>query len=133
MLFVISILPPIYFHLGDTRLSLTRLFLLLSFLPLAFRLFSGKVGKVQGIDILLILFCGWLGITILYHEGIDRIPLAGISVVELLGGYLVGRTLITNATDYRLFLRYLMWAQLFLLPFAILEFFTNINLLHDIF
>jgi hypothetical protein len=133
MVFVISILPPVYFHLGETRLSLTRIFLLLTFIPLGFRLLSGKAGPLRAIDIFLILFSAWMAVTILLHQGMSRIPLAGISVVELLGGYLVGRTLITNAIDYRLFLRYLFLAQLILTPFALLEFFTNINLLHDFF
>jgi hypothetical protein len=133
MLFVISILPPIYFHLGETRLSLTRIFLLVTFLPLCFRLFSGKVGPVRIIDIFLVLFLAWTVIIILFHEGLSRTPLAGMQVVELMGGYLVGRTLIVNARDYSLFLRYLILAQLFLLPFALLEFFTNINILHDFF
>lgn len=133
MVFVISILPPVYFHLGETRLSLTRIFLLLTFMPLGFRLLSGKAGPLRAIDIFLILFSAWMAVTILLHQGLSRIPLAGMSVVELLGGYLVGRMLIANATDYRLFLRYLLLAQLILLPFALLEFFTNINLLHNFF
>jgi hypothetical protein len=133
MVFVISILPPVYFHIGETRLSLTRIFLLLTFLPLGFRLLSGKAGPLRAIDIFLILFSVWMAVTILLHQGLSRIPLAGISVVEFLGGYLIGRTLITNATDYRLFLFYLFWAQLFLMPFSLLEFFTNVNLLHDFF
>lgn len=133
MVFVISILPPVYFHIGETRLSLTRIFLLLTFLPLGFRLISGKAGPLRAIDIFLILFSVWMAVTTLLHQGLSRIPLAGMSVVELLGGYFVGRTLIANATDYRLFLRYLFWAQIFLLPFSMIEFFTNINILHDIF
>ncbi len=133
VLFIVSIVPPIYFHIGDTRLSLTRIFLLLTFLPLGFRLLSGKVGRLRTIDIFLILLSTWMAITIIFHEGFSRTPLAGMSVIELLGGYLVGRTLIVNSTDYRLFIRYLIFVQLFLLPFALLEFVTNKNLLHDLF
>jgi hypothetical protein len=133
LLFVFSVLLPIYFYLGETRLSLTRIFLLIMSIPLAVRLFTGAAGPLRLVDILMLVFSGWVAIVILYHEGVGRIPFAGITTVETTGGYLVGRTLIRNATDYRNFLRYLLISQLILLPFAILEFFTNINLLQDFF
>jgi len=131
--FIFSILLPIYFYLGETRLSLTRIFLLAVSIPLAVRLFTGAVGRLQPVDILMFVFSGWVTIVILYHEGIGRVPFAGITAVEMVGGYLVGRTLIRNTTDYRNFLLYLLISQLILAPFAILEFFTNINLLQDFF
>lgn len=133
LLFVFSVLLPVYFYLGETRLSLTRIFLLIMSIPLAVRLFTGAAGPLRHVDILMLVFSGWVAIVILYHEGIGRIPFAGITSVETVGGYLVGRTLIRNAIDYRNFLRYLLISQLILLPFAILEFFTNINLLQNIF
>jgi hypothetical protein len=133
LLFVFSVLLPIYFYLGETRLSLARIFLLAMSIPLAVRLFTGAAGRLLPIDILMFIFSGWVTIVILYQEGIGRIPFAGITSVETVGGYLVGRTLIRNATDYRNFLRYLFISQLILLPFAILEFFTNINILQNIF
>ena len=132
-LFIFSILPPIYFHLGETRLSPTRIVLLVLFLPLAFRLFSGTAGRLRAIDILLFLFSGWMVITILYSNGIARIPLAVSTLMEMLGGYLVGRTLVRNATDYRIFLRHLVFILLVLLPFSVLEHFTNVNLLQKVF
>ena len=133
LLFVFSILLPIYFYLGETRLSLTRIFLLTMSIPLAVRLFTGAAGRLLPIDILMFIFSGWVTVVVLYHEGIGRVPFAGITAVETVGGYLVGRTLIRNTTDYRIFLRYLLISQLILLPFAILEFFTNINILQNIF
>jgi hypothetical protein len=133
LLFVFSILLPIYFYVGETRLSLTRMFLLVMSIPLAVRLFTGAAGRLRPIDILMFIFSGWVTAVIIYHEGVGRLPFAGITAVETVGGYLVGRTLICNKTDYRNFLRYLLISQLVLLPFAIMEFFTNINVLQNIF
>lgn len=133
MLFVASIPLPAYFFIGGTRLTFTRMLLLVLFIPLMIRLFSGKAGRILAIDILMFLFSAWMAIVLLYHEGLGRIPLAGATVMEFLGGYLVGRTLVRNATDYRLLLRYMLVAMLILLPFALLEFKTNQNLLRDAF
>ncbi|PZQ94890.1 MAG: hypothetical protein DI533_21145 [Cereibacter sphaeroides] len=132
MLFVFSIPIPAYFFIGGTRLTFTRVLLLLLFIPLMIRLFTGKAGRIRAIDILMFLFSAWMAITLLYHEGMSRIPLAGATVMEILGGYLVGRTLVRNATDYRLLLRCLLIVLLVLLPFAVLEFYTNKNLLRDL-
>ncbi len=133
MIFIFSIPPPMYFFVGGTLLSVTRLVLLVLFIPLAVRLFSGAAGRIRTIDIFMFLFSGWMGIVLLYHGGMAQLPLAAMTVVEMLGGYLIGRTLVLNVTDYRLFVRCLLLALLILLPFSVLEFFTNVSLLGDIF
>jgi len=133
LLFFISLLPPIYFFLGDMRLSPSRIFLILMFLPLLARLLMGSAGRVMAMDIFMMLYAAWIMISLFFHHGLERVPLAGISVVELLGAYLLGRVLICNETDYRRFLRYFLYTLLFMLPFAVVELMTNRNLLQEVF
>ena len=44
VLFMLALIPPSYFFLGDLRLSPMRVLLLVTFLPLLFRLLSGDTG-----------------------------------------------------------------------------------------
>ena len=132
-IFLFSILLPVYFNVGETRLSITRLVLLIMIVPLLFRLLSGKAGRILSVDIFMVIFVGWIVLTILVNNGTSRLPLAVATVVEVLGGYLVGRTLIRNPADYRTFIKYLIVILLILFPFSVLEFFTNINLIQDLF
>ena len=55
------------------------------------------------------------------------IPRATIMVVEIFGGYLVGRTLIRNRIDHKNYFRYLTIVFAVLLPFAVLEMLTGFN------
>ena len=132
-LFTLSLLFPIYFEVLGMRLSPTRVFLLIVVVPMTVQLFSGKAGSIRAIDILLLLYCLWIGITLTVNHGIGRMPLAVISTVELFGGYLVGRILVKNETDFQAYFRYFVYALFFLFPFALIELFTNQNYLQILF
>jgi hypothetical protein len=132
LLFVLSIIPPSYFFVADLRLSMTRALLLLAFVPLLFRLLTGAAGRLRGHDLFLMLFMVWMVVTLLYHHGLERLPYAMISVVELLGGYLVGRVLVRNATDFALVFRYVFWVLVALFPFVLIELLTDRNILQEL-
>ena len=131
-IFLVSLVPPSYFFVGDVRLSFTRIFLLLTFVPLLLRLLSERAGKLRGIDVFLMLFMGWILLTLLVHHGFSRLPYAAITVVELFGGYLVGRTLIRSLEDVIALFRIGLYILLFLSPFAAIELLTDRNLLQEI-
>lgn len=131
-LFVVALIPPSYFFVGDMKLSPVRLLLLVAFLPLLVRLLSGAAGRLRPIDILLMLFMLWIGVTFAVHHGTERLPLAAITVVELFGGYLVGRTLVRNPDDHRLLYRSLFWSLVVMAPFVAYELLTDRNLLQEI-
>jgi hypothetical protein len=127
-LFIAVLLIPIYFNIGETRLSMSRVLLLISFLPLLIRLLTGQAGRLMAADYLMMAYCGWVAITYTYHYGTGRIALSGITIIEQLGAYLVGRVLVRNVTDYRIFIKTFFIALLLLLPFALFELFTGRNL-----
>jgi hypothetical protein len=129
VVFIGVLLPPAYFDIGSLRLSFSRVFLLFAIIPLLIRLLSGRVGALLLTDYLMMMYSAWIAITYTYHYGADRIGLSGITITEQFGAYLVGRTLIRNATDYMIFIRSFFVALLFLFPFAAFELFTGINIL----
>lgn len=124
-LFICTLVFPIFFHLGDLRLSPVRVLLLVLFVPLALRLLSGQAGRLRPVDLFVGLHCLWIGLALVINDGMVRVPFAGITIVELGGGYLVGRVLVRNRVDYRLFLGTYLATLVFLLPFAAIEFLTD--------
>jgi hypothetical protein len=132
LLFVLCLIPPSYFFVAGLRLTPTRILLLTMFVPLLIRLLAGAVGRIRAADVLLMLFMFWMVVTLLYHHGIERFPYAMVSVVELLGGYLIGRVLVRNATDFTLLFRYIFWVLVALSPVVLVELLTDRNLLQEL-
>ena len=131
-LFMLALIPPSYFFLGELRLSPMRVLLLVTFLPLLFRLLSGAAGKIRAMDVLMTLFMAWIVVTLVYHHGLSRFPYAMMTMVELFGGYLIGRVLIRSEADFRRLFRYALWLMIFLFPFVLVEFLTDRNILQEI-
>ena len=131
-LFLVSLLIPARIFVGGLLLGPDRIFLILAFLPLFFRLVSGKLGPVRPVDILMLIYCLWIALAIFIAHGTERIAFIGITIVELFGGYLVGRALVLGEADYRAFFRYFVYAMLFLLPFVLIEQVTRRLLLSEI-
>lgn len=131
-LFLIALLMPIYFDIGSLRLTPTRVFLLVTFVPLVFRWLTGGAGRITVADCLMVLHCAWIALALGITSGMERLPFIGITVVEVLGSYLLGRVLIRNVTDYRVFFRYFLIALALLAPFALVEMQTARLILNDL-
>ncbi|MBM9593924.1 O-antigen ligase family protein [Roseitranquillus sediminis] len=132
VVFFVTMIMPVSVDVVGLRLTPLRIFLLLAFVPLFVRLVSGQVGRLNGVDICMMLFCVWMYVTLLVNNGMSRFAYSGISTVELLGGYLVGRCLIRNATDFKLFFQIQLGTMLFLAPFALIDHLTNRQIWSDI-
>lgn len=124
-LFVFSIAVPIQLNLGDLRLDLFRIYLLLGFFPFLFMVLSGKLGGRIWSDYAMIAFATWTMVILLYHHGGPRLQFAGINAVEILGGYLAARVLIRCPADYKSFVNALFISVLIILPFSTIEMLTN--------
>ena len=131
-LFLVSLLTPARIYVGDLLFSPVRIFLVLAFLPLFFRLVSGKAGRIRPVDILIGLYCFWIALSLFIAHGTERIAFIGITIVELFGGYLVGRTMVLGQKDYRAFFRYFFMALVFMLPFVLVEQVTRRLLINEI-
>jgi len=123
-LFILSLLIPIRPEIAGLRLDPYRLLLLIMFVPLLVKLFSGRAGYFTSSDGFLILFMLWSMFIYLFHHGVEKLAYALITNIEILGGYLAGRLLIRSDIDYRRFIRFFMIALLLMFPLAVFELIT---------
>jgi len=123
--FFVTLVIPGSFSVAGLTLSPSRLFLIVVFVPLFLDWFRGRAGRITAGDVGILLYCFWTWMALFAVHGPGRVHSAGIQFVEAFGGYLVGRTLVRSAEDYRIFVRYLFYAMAFLLPFALAEFLTG--------
>ena len=63
----------------------------------ALALVTGRGGRVVPADWAMFLAVVWIFLSLVYHHGTANIPYAGITGVELFGGYLAGRLLIRKS------------------------------------
>lgn len=131
ILFACLLIPGSFFVAG-ARFTPYRAFLLIAFVPLAIGFLRGAAGRITNVDVLIILYGFWMVLVMIRDLGFERIDFIIIQLVEAICGYLIGRVLIRNATDYRLFFRCFFWGLLFILPFGILEMLTKQNLVSQI-
>ena len=124
-IFMATVPLPVSFDLVGLRLTPLRIVLLLTFIPLVIRLLAGKAGRIVLADVFLLLFCFWMALTLVLNDGMGRIAFSGISTVELLGGYLIGRCLVRSAADFKLLFRLHLYCLAFLFPFALVELFSG--------
>ncbi|PKP85577.1 MAG: hypothetical protein CVT80_01780 [Alphaproteobacteria bacterium HGW-Alphaproteobacteria-2] len=120
-LLMISVLIPIQPEVAGLRLDPFRLFLLLTAIPFAVALLSGRAGRFTLSDGLMFGFGIWVLFTYVYHHGMERFPYGTVAMLELLGGYMAGRLLVRSVADYRRLIRYFLVALVVMLPFAIYE------------
>lgn len=121
-LFMASLMLPIVLNIGPFALSPSRLFCLLAFFPCLFMWLTGKAGPVRTFDFMFLFAASWAALTMLVNHGIaGGYERAGFIIVEWVGGYLFGRTMIRSANDFRAYLKMAMAALVVMLPFGILE------------
>lgn len=104
-LMVFSMLLPIRFTVVGAELFPMRLIALVLFLPFFFKLLSGAVGRFRAIDGFIFAYAIWTFVSFLINHGLGRLPLATVTVGDLLGGYLLGRVAVRSAQDFRVFIR----------------------------
>jgi O-antigen ligase len=131
-LFFACLFIPAKFDIGALAMTPDRMLMLLLFVPLMIRLLAGRLGRIGGVDVFIMLFAAWMFLSLIVWHGASRLQFAGITVVEMVGGYLFGRAMIRSEADYRAFFRQFYHALLFLLPFALIELFTARLLINDL-
>ncbi|MDV7145538.1 O-antigen ligase family protein [Tropicimonas sp. TH_r6] len=118
-------LMPIALTVAGLRLSPLRVMLLVLFVPYLFQIFRGAIGRTTAVDVLMMLHALWIVVALFVVHGPEKLPFAGITMVELVGGYFMGRALVRNSNDYRRMIRLLLYSMIFLFPFALIELFTG--------
>ena len=126
ILFLLSLLPQISFKIGPLLMKPYRVVLLILFVPLLVRLCAGGAGRMMAIDWLMIGAALWAALALLAnHPPSEVIEPIGIVFLEFLGAYVIARTCIRSAEDFRRVVKVLFFITLFLLAFAVLESLTR--------
>ncbi len=133
VLFLLSLIVPTFIDVGTIRLLPHRISLLIFFVPCLIILFSGRVGKLTATDILFGLATVWAILALIANHGLSAtVQPLGIFTVESFGGYLLARTTIRSAADFKRVGRWLLIMLLFMLPFAVHESMTGQTFLLNI-
>lgn len=133
LLLLFSLIIPIVFSLGSMRLSPNRVVILLAFLPAIFVVLSGAAGRIRAADLWMLACSAWIALSILANHGMAQIQFAGITVIEILGAYMIGRAFVRTERQYRGLVRVLWVLMVILLPAAAIESVTTIQIYTRIF
>lgn len=125
-IYLACILLPIRFMLGPLQMTSLRLFTLI-FLPVLL----WKLARQARIptDLILLAFVGWTYVAMQVNTPAQAVEHAGITLLELYGGYAIARIYITNAAQFSRLIRAITILILLCLPTAIFETLTGTPIL----
>lgn len=120
-LYLLTIVIPAEFAVGSIVLMPTRVVLMILLIPMTINLVSGKYGRILAVDIFFFLHMVWATFAIAVNNPDRVIENVGSSVVEFLGGYLMGRAYIRTPGQLQKLAIGLLIMNAVLLPFSIPE------------
>lgn len=123
--YMACVLLPVAFNLGPLYMTLLRLFLFLTIIPLMVGLFTGKMGKIRITDILFLAHLGWAFVALMHNNRDVVVQNIGAAFVELMGGYLLARRYIRTAADFSAFAKLLGMVIIIMLPLSLYETVTS--------
>jgi hypothetical protein len=119
-------------NLGGLRLSVYRIVLILMFVPMVVHLLSGRAGRMNAFDGLVLAHCAWALMALIKWGGVAQgIESGGIYIVEFAGAYLLGRLYIRSYEDFAAMARAYVALVVGMLVFTIPEALTSFHILHD--
>ena len=118
---LLCILTPVAITVAGIRLTPIRVVMLLTIVPLTVNLLRGRYGPVTGADWAILVLAPWMFVPMFYNHGAAQIPFAGISAVELLGAYLLGRAIVRGPNGYVRLIKLHLWSMIVLSPFVLVE------------
>jgi hypothetical protein len=131
--FLVSLLIPAIFFIGDMRLSAYRLLLLLAAPPLFLYWASGRSGRLLSVDFLLLAYVGWSVLAVFRNHGLANIEAAGIYALEVTGAYMLGRTMIRGEAQFAAMARLVIVLVGLLVPIMAIESVTERRLINELF
>ena len=131
--FVAALCIPLSYTIAGIRLPIYRMVLIALFVPMLVKLLSDKNNKFLAADAFVILYCAWATLALMYHHGAAAIETAGVTLVDGLAAYLLGRTLINSKADMQLVLRFGFLLLVLLIPTVLIEALTGRNIVLQFF
>lgn len=120
--FIFMLIVPVFFHIGSLRISPYLVFIILMFFPCFFVWITGKRGGLNIVDLFVCATTIWQCLALVVSGGVAAsIEPMGIVVLQVLGAYLIGRSLVRNIHAFRKVIAGHCLAVAFMLPFALLE------------
>ncbi|MEX0286389.1 MAG: hypothetical protein AB3N23_17420, partial [Paracoccaceae bacterium] len=130
--FAIMLPTAVSINLGGLRLSAYRVVLIVMILPMLIQLATGRRGKVNLFDLLLLAHCTWAIFALIKWGGLGQgIESGGIYFVECMGAYLVGRLYIRSYEDFSAMAHAYVGVVVATLLFTIPEALTGVHILYD--
>ena len=120
-LYIFCVVLPITFQLGPLLMTSLRLLLLVLVVPMAFQLYSGRLGRLCAADFLFPLYVLWGVVTYTFTNPGMVVQQTGSVGVEFFGGYLLGRVYIRSPAQFIALARLLAIVVACFLPFALIE------------
>ncbi|WP_169683600.1 O-antigen ligase family protein [Rhizobium sp. 57MFTsu3.2] len=128
--FVVSLFVPMSFGIGGLMLSPFRIVMLATVVPCFCKWVSGGAGQLRVADFTLFFYCLWCSIALSVVHGVAQgMQSGGILFIETMGAYLIARCYIRSAEDFYNVILLFYRIMLLLLPFALFEATTGINIL----
>jgi len=133
-LFIFCLIIPSFVHIGSVRLTPYLLILMALFFPCLISWIRGAAGKVNLIDVLVVAATIWQCLALILSADLSRtIEPVGIVLLQFLGAYLVGRTLVRNKAGFVALIRSFGITLMILLPFSVIETLTARNVYLNLF
>ena len=131
--YIVICVIPIAFYVGPFYLTLLRVFLLIAIPYSVVKLTGDRNEKIVPADYLIGLYVIWTILSEFTNTGKYNLQEIGSNGVEIIGGYVVGRTYIKTTSQFVTLIRALVLAVAVLLPFSILEATTKTPMLQTVF
>lgn len=120
LLLVVTMIP-VRFDLAGQLLNPSRAMLVLVTPYLTVQWLSGKYGRLVYADYAIAFFCFWMSLAVAHYNPSRLVGFAGSNVLQVFGGYLIGRAAIRSAEDFFALTKALVVTTLLLLPLAFYE------------
>lgn len=122
---LITLMVPVSIDVGSLHLTPSRTYFLLTSPFLLFGLVTGRYGRFNAVDGLVLGYMAWRTMIPFIHNPNVALQYAGSNTVIFLGGYLCARCSIRTAADFRTAGKLLGVFVIFSVPFAISEAITG--------
>lgn len=122
---LITLMLPVSIDVGSLHLTPSRTYFLITSPFLLFGLATGRYGRFNAVDGLVLGYMAWRTMIPFIHNPNVALQYAGSNTVIFLGGYLCARCSIRTAADFRLACKILGAFVIFSVPFAISEAITG--------
>ncbi|PHR51375.1 MAG: hypothetical protein COA47_18035 [Robiginitomaculum sp.] len=129
-LFFFLIPVELSFYIGPLLITPTRLFLILSFVPVMIFSFSNMKLRLE--DYLFVLFVLWVSGAYFYKRGISGVEIAGQHFLEATVSYFVARTFLKTTEDILALAKWLTILISVLAFLAIPEAFSKYRFFHEV-